>query len=88
MALVCGDTASLRVLCGGEDPSGEGLAWQWRWTQRQGRCPQTQLDSSLELIKILLNEPASVKVDEVSGGGLGRVFRCEHLGQEETGLLS
>lgn len=36
---------SLRVLCGGRTPSGEGLAWQWRWTQRQGHCPQTQLDS-------------------------------------------
>ena len=44
---------------------------------------------SLELIKTLLNEPASVKVDEVSVEAVwGRVFRCEHLGQEETGLLS
>lgn len=65
-------------MVGGDPPESPRLL-VWGWEQGQSsRCPKTQTPSltfSVELVRNLLNEPASVKVDEVRLGRVEREFR-------------
>lgn len=77
----------MSLVVGGALPEIPTSPWQWAWAQGWAgavlKNPLPSLTLSLELVKTLLNEPASVKVDEVSPGGVaggGVMFRGEHEG--------
>lgn len=65
-----------RCLGGGRRPFRESISPGWGGNRAEQSLPQApSLTFSTELVRDLLNEPASVKVDEVRLGRVEREFR-------------